>query len=610
MRVDPHDLVAPAVAAGAIVATASAQGGFFPATWNWVTLALALAAAGAAVWLERFELSRLDLIFLGGLTVFCGWVLLSETWSASPPNSILEAQRTLLYVAAAATVLLTALRRSVELLVGAILAATSGIVCWGLATQLFPDRFGFDATSLHRLARPLGYWNGVGALAALSLLLALAGATWGGRGRFAAAALVPPLGAALYLTFSRAAVVALALGLVVFVAVHPRRGLALASAAMLALTAALGIWLIFRSPALTETNPSLADATHAGRRIAAALVILAAAAGCVPAVLDAAARRWSPRIPLPLPRHSVRIALAVAIVLAILGLVARPAYDAFKAPLADTANLNTRLLSPSGRGRADYWRVAWTDAKDHPVLGSGAGTFEVRWARDRPNSFGVLDAHQLYLETLAEVGLVGLVLLVLALGVPLVALRRTLGPWEAGAAAAYAAYLVHATVDWDWELPTVTLTALACGCALLAAARSERSVPRRPGLVRVGSFTAAAAVAVVAGLGYLATNALGASFDALRAGDFSTAERQARRARTLQPWSPAPWRALGEAQHAAGDIAAARDSYRRAIDKDPQNWFLWYLLAQNSHGSERAAAIQEGLRLNPRSRELAELRRS
>jgi tetratricopeptide (TPR) repeat protein len=326
--------------------------------------------------------------------------------------------------------------------------------------------------------------------------------------------------------------------------------------------------------------------------------------------VEAAAHRWSPRIRVPLPRRSTRLAIAAFVVLAILGLLARPAYDAFRSPLADTANLNTRLLSPSGRGRADYWRVAWKDAKDHPVLGSGAGSFQVRWLRDRPNAFDVLDAHELYLETLAEVGLVGLALLVLALAVPLLALRQARGQWEAGAAAAYASYLIHAAADWDWELPTVTLTALACGCVLLVAARPHRPVPPMPGLVRAGAFTAAAAVAVVTGMAYLASNALTASFDALRVGNFSTAESQARRARSLQPWSPAPWTALGDAQLAAGDAAAALASYRRAVDKDPQNWLLWYLIARNSHGSERAAAIEAGLRLNPRSPELAALRRS
>ena len=610
MRIDPQDLAAPAVAAGAILATASAQGGFLPATWSWVALALALAAGGAAVWLDSFELGRLDLVFLGALALFCGWVLLSARWSASPPRSILETQRTLVYFAASATVLLTALRRSVVLLFGAILAATSGVVCWGLTTQLFPDRFGLDLTWLHRLARPLGYPNGVGALAAMSLLLALAGATWSGRGRLAAAALVPPLGAALYLTFSRASLIALGLGLAVFVGVHPRRALALAIAAMLALTAAIGIWLTVRSPALTDSNPSLADATHEGRLIAVALAILAVVAACVPALVDAAAHRWSPRIRVPLPRRSVQVGLTAVVILAILALLARPAYDAFRSPLGNPANLNTRLLSPSGRGRADYWRVAWDDARDHPVLGSGAGTFQVRWFRDRPNTFTVLDAHELYLETLAEVGLVGLALLVLALGMPFLALRQVRGPWEAGAAAAYAAYLAHAAADWDWELPTVTLAALACGCALLAAARPPRAVQPMPGLVRAGAFAAAAAVVVVAGTGYLASNAIGASVGALRARDFSTAERQARRARTLEPWSPAPWNALGDAQLAAGDTAAALASYRRAVDKDPQNWLLWYLIAQNSKGSERAAAIRAGLRLNPRSPELAALRRS
>src|SRR5207249_4783363 len=79
------------------------------------------------------------------------------------------------------------------------------------------------------------------------------------------------------------------------------------------------------------------------------------------------------------------------------------------------------------------------------------------------------------LETLAELGLVGFVLLVFVLAVPVVAAWRIRGrPLVAGAYGEYAAFAAHAAVDWDWELPAVTLAGLFCGALLVAAARTER----------------------------------------------------------------------------------------------------------------------------------------
>ena len=62
----------------------------------------------------------------------------------------------------------------------------------------------------------------------------------------------------------------------------------------------------------------------------------------------------------------------------------------------------------------------------------------------------VRDAHSLYLETAAELGLVGLAALLALFGGVVVAARRARTP---AAAAALAAWAVHAGVDWDWELP-------------------------------------------------------------------------------------------------------------------------------------------------------------
>jgi O-antigen ligase len=128
----------------------------------------------------------------------------------------------------------------------------------------------------------------------------------------------------------------------------------------------------------------------------------------------------------------------------------------------------------TGGDRPAYWRAALGDARSAPVLGSGAGTFAGYWSEHRTIDRNVQDAHSLYLETLAELGPVGLGLLAGTLVVPLVAaFRSRLEPHTAGAAAAFAAFAVHAGVDWDWEMPAVTVAALVCAASLLAGARRE-----------------------------------------------------------------------------------------------------------------------------------------
>ena len=83
-----------------------------------------------------------------------------------------------------------------------------------------------------------------------------------------------------------------------------------------------------------------------------------------------------------------------------------------------------------------------------------------------------MDAHSLYLETLAELGLVGLGLLVLVLAPPLAGAFRGA---SAAAAGGYVAFLVHAGVDWDWEMPAVTIAGLFCGAALMNNCRAGRT---------------------------------------------------------------------------------------------------------------------------------------
>jgi hypothetical protein len=287
----------------------------------------------------------------------------------------------------------------------------------------------------------------------------------------------------------------------------------------------------------------------------------------------------------------------------------RDAKRAFAAPAPQIGtDLNKRLFTLSGTGRAQLWRAAWDDARAHPWLGSGAGSFEGYWLAHRPTGLKVRDAHSLYLETLAELGPGGLALLVLALGLPLVAAvrarREPLVPIVAGA---YVVYLVHAAADWDWELAGVTLPALACGAVLLVAVGGK---PRRLGL-RAGVLAAAtSSVLLMAALAGLAgSNALAASAAAAREGRWGAAAAQAGLARRWAPWSAEPWRRLGEAELARGRRAVARHDFARALAKDPHDAATWLDLAGASNGRAARRALAHVRRLDPRSPDLADFRR-
>jgi O-antigen ligase len=126
--------------------------------------------------------------------------------------------------------------------------------------------------------------------------------------------------------------------------------------------------------------------------------------------------------------------------------------------------------------RGPYWKVALNSFSEHPVIGVGSGSYQVEWRRERDTGQFTYNAHSLYFETLAELGLIGGLLLALlygSVGVGLVRGARAAprDPVIAAAAAVAAAFAIHVAVDWDWELPAVTLPVLLCVAAALAAPR-------------------------------------------------------------------------------------------------------------------------------------------
>ena len=606
-------LAAVLVAFVPVVGLAGAQGGFFPSSWGWASLPLLWVTAVALAVRHRVRLSGAERILVALLAALSAWILISAVWSVAPADSILESQRGLIYVAGVAAVLVVARSRHVWELLGGLLAAVGAIAAFSLATRLLPDRVGvFDRTAVYRLAEPIGYWNGLAVFTGMGAFIALGFAARARSvvARAACGALLVVLLTTFYFTFGRGAWIALAAGLLVAIAVDPRRLQLLAALPVFLTVPALGVWLASRRPGLTHEGATLARAEHDGHRLALLLLLLMVLNATAAVVFAFVERRVEPGL-------AVRRSLAAVVaLLAVSGLavvfvryggpitLTERGYDAFKAPPPHTVvNLNRRLLSFSGNGRADLWRLAWDEAQAHPVLGAGSGTYERVFLAHQPaDESRVRDAHGLYIETLAELGPIGLVLLLGALLLPLALLGRSRGhPLVPAAAGAYVAYLVHAGVDWDWELPAVTLVGLVSGASLvLAARRSFRSPPLGP-RARWGAVVVTVAVSIAAAVGLVGNMALSRSATARRDGDWARAASDARTARSWMPWSPAPWEALGRAQLGAGLPAEARRSFRKAISMDRGDWELWYRLASASSGRTRRNALREATRLFPRA---------
>jgi O-antigen ligase len=600
------------VALASIGIVAADQGGYFPTTWGWTAVAFLWISGLAVLLRETVPISRAQTLFLFAWTALLAWTALSMTWSTDRSQTVLEIERTLVYVAAAAMFVLLCSRRSQRPLVGGVLWAIGAVCLFSLATKLFPNVLRvYDPTAVNRLAEPLGYWNGLSAFAAIGIVLALGFAAHGRTraSRAAAAALLVPLLSAFYFTFGRSGWIALAAGAIVSIGLnrYPLKPLALLVA--LGPLLALDVGLSSRRPGLTHAHASLAQTTHDGRALALRLMILALAAAAVAYMFWLVEQRTA-------VSRSVKVAFAIFLAVACVAggafafarygspaSLAQRAWHNFKTPPSRAANLNKRLLSLSGNGRYQLWRLAVDDARNHPWLGSGAGSYERYFLRHQPAQLSrVRDAHNLYAETLAELGLIGLALLIFVLGLPLVAVaKRRLSSLTAVAAGAYVVFLVHAASDWDWELPAVPLAALVCAAAMLLDEQGAYWPLRLSVRTRIAAVAVAAGAGIFALVGLLGNSALAASRSDLAAGKITAAERQAERAASWAPWSPDPWDSLGNAQLVGGRRTAAVASFHKGLSIDRKDWRLWYDLARATTGATHRHAVAKSLSLYPRS---------
>ncbi len=488
MRRASFAVVVAALLAGP-TALAFFAGGYFAGPRAWAgaaAWACVLVAVGLGARLPHGLWPRLA---LGGLAALAAWSLASMAWAQAAGDAYDSAQLVVLYTGVLLAAGLVLQDLGVRRVVEPVLALGATVVIgYGLAGRLLPGilHFAHSVSAEGRLEQPLTYWNAMGELAALGLVLCARLAGDHGRPRAVralAAAAAAPLGLGLYTSFSRGALFAAVAGLIALAALVPRRE-ALAGLAATVGTGVVAAAAVSPLHGVTSLNGDLAHREHQGVIALAVLVTVMLLAAAVQLAL--AARVGAGPVPdSVLTAH--RGAIAAVLVCAGLALAIIVGAHESSGGVQNLSGGANRLVSLRS-DRFDYWHVALRAFADQPLHGVGAGNWQLYWLRWRTITEFATDAHSLPLQTLAELGLVGVLALAAFLaglwGSAWRALRQS--PACSGAAAALVTYFAHAPLDWDWEMPAVTLVAIVLAGFVVATAGDEQPVtaPRRSAVPR------------------------------------------------------------------------------------------------------------------------------
>jgi O-antigen ligase len=159
-------------------------------------------------------------------------------------------------------------------------------------------------------------------------------------------------------------------------------------------------------------------------------------------------------------------------------------------------HLDTWMGDPAARARPILWRGAWRIFVAGPWLGGGAGSFDARFEHYRPGSYQdqPVWAHNDYLNTLADYGLVGFLLLFGAAAIIVYRCRAVSG-MAAAIGVGLIAFALHLFVEFHLKIPALalvfaTLSGRVVGQAWLAGGASEgaaaASAPEAAGAAGAG----------------------------------------------------------------------------------------------------------------------------
>ena len=413
------------------------------------------------------------------MSAFALVTLLSAFWGDSAERAVNEFNRAALYVGVFVLVSLFSSRLSRARWCDGFAIGICGVVIVSLISRFAPDTFSDRGAAevlpgaVVRLSFPLGYWNGLAILAALAVPLLLRSGLRAGshdrtcRGRCSP---LPAIAIAIYLASSRGGYATALIGAVAFLRAEPRALVAAGSArgrrARLRRLGRRGRSAV----GVRELPTSSAGRDEAG----AALVSLALgclAAGLTYGVLIADVARTS--------YASRRIGIAAVSAYGSRGRSWRRRHRSSGAlPRVQARSERSRhsdrrlraVASPVGeRQRPLAVLGVGSDAfRAEPLLGHGAGSYEAWWAERGSLAVFVRDAHSLYLESLAEIGALGVLLLVAAFSVGIVTAVRQLRRMSVAEArdlaaptAVFVAFTAAAAIDWMWEMTVVSVVAFS-----------------------------------------------------------------------------------------------------------------------------------------------------
>ncbi|HEU5371390.1 MAG TPA: O-antigen ligase family protein [Gaiellaceae bacterium] len=488
------------------------------------------------------------------LALLAVWCAISIAWSWLPDRSWDYANRTLVYAALAAAGLWAAGRtRGLALGLAVLLGAVIG---WSLLGKVLPPVYDYGGLDVTRLRGPIGLWNQLALATDYALVLALAFRRRGGT-LLAYVALV-----ALLLTYSRGGVLTAVVVCAAWFLLAEERVDGAVTLLSAAVPAAVVVTIAFVLPGVTSDSQSLHVRWRDGLVFGA--VLLAGAAVSL-ALL---------RVPRPRDARVVRRAALALVAAAIAGAVAFVAVHGIGS--ATVGNSGGRFGSTSSNFRFTWWDQAWRGFLEHPLAGVGAGAFHVLNLRFRSTYLDfTIEPHNLPVQLLAEVGIVGLVLFAAACAFLIRPSLHRRGH-ELALALLLPAFLVHALVDVDWDFLAVTAPALVAAGAL--AGRPARAPARGLALL-----PATGVALVLFGAFVSPWLARRWALDAYGATS-SRALDLADRAHSFDPLLLDPYWAKASALDDQGRTSEAFAQYVAAVHRQPKNaqswlaagWYAWH----------------------------------
>jgi hypothetical protein len=632
-NIDAHAVSAWALSLALILYLAIDGGGFALATYSQVGIGVWWVIAVSAAWglLPTRRLSHAALGTIGCFAAFTAWTALGVTWSISSGRSFQDLALVTCYLGI--IVLAVSIHRerqeAVRHTTAAVATAIVVVAVLALASRLWPDLFPaaqqtdrFLSGARTRLSWPLNYWNALAALMAIGLPLLFAQATAANtlKMRGVAAAAIPLLALCGALTLSRGGVIEGIVAVVVFIALTPDRLKKLTSGVVILAGSALVVYAGLHRHAIQQGLTGNAE-SHQATSLAVVAVLTCVGVGISQMSVGLAFRRIT--IPRVLPTSKVRRMTLVfgAIAVAAVGALAAGAprhlsraWNDFRNPNgAISATSTGRFDSVSGEGRYQYWQAAVDSGKPHVLTGSGPGTYQLDWLPRAPFESYVENAHSLYFETYAELGLVGLVLLLAFFVAALVVVVRLVlhskyadRVLAAAIAAALSAFLVGAAVDWLWQMAVVPAAILILlGAALMPCRRLAVPAFRPSSVARVS--IAVIGLGLLVALAYpLATNSdVVSSQAAASVGNFALALDKALDAVSLEPGAANAQIQLALVYESNRDYPQAVSAAQHATSDEQTNWSNWLVLSRlQAEAGNAQGALASYLRaksLNPRS---------